>query len=142
MPTLVKTVKETFKAGQIIFNQGEIGDKIYIIETGRVSIDVVIDENTRFNWGEFGPKDFFGEMSMFSSKTRTGTARAIEDTTVITFNQQVIKNQMSKLPSWFYTMFVALIERLRKTDERLIAKIIEEMRTEQGEQNSSSGNEV
>lgn len=126
MATLMKPVKKNYTKGSVIFSQGDTSDNVYIIQKGKVTADIVIDDKTVINLGVFGQNDFFGEMSMFGSRIRTATVKAIEDTTVLVINQQVLKNQMSKLPSWFYSMFVAIVDRLKKTNEMVVQMKLDE----------------
>jgi len=118
--TVSHDMAESFKKGQVIFKQGEAGDKMYIIKRGRVRIEMQTGEKKILKVGEFGPQEFFGEMILFGNLIRTATARALEDTEVISINKQLMQRQFSKLPSWFTTMFKTLIERLRKTDVMII----------------------
>ena len=64
----------TFKTGETVFNEGDPGDTVYIIHSGRVSIrkgDKVISEVAQ--GGEFG------EMAAFSNAPRVATVVAEED---------------------------------------------------------------
>ncbi len=125
--SLTKMKKNNFKKGSVIFSQGDQGHEMYIVEKGKVLIEIIAGHNKRVALGEFGPKDFFGEMALFESKRRTASATAIEDTTVIVINNQVMKRQLSKLPPWFVTMFKTLIERLRNTDSKILHDMLEEL---------------
>lgn len=118
--SLAKAEKAKFKKGQVIFNQGDFGDNMYIIESGKVGIEILTNDNKNVKIVEFGAKEFFGEMVLFGNKRRSATATALENTVVIIINNHILRYQFSKLPSWFTTMFKTLIERLRKTDEMMI----------------------
>ncbi len=58
-------------------------------------------------------------MVLFGELKRTDSAVAIEDTSVIVITRDTMDNQLDNLPSWFVTMFKALIERLRSTNLRI-----------------------
>ena len=62
---------EVRSAGEIIFEKGEFGDKLYIIESGEVSITTADgDELRRFRTGEY-----FGEVALINeNSTRTANA--------------------------------------------------------------------
>ncbi len=118
--SIVKIKKKAFKAGEIIFNQGELGSEMYVVEKGLVEVIMTVEPQKKVTLGEIGPNNFFGEMALFGDNRRTATARAVENTRVVVINSQIMKNQLSKLPKWFVSMFKTLIERLRETDRQLM----------------------
>ncbi len=66
-------VAVTVERGDPVFEQGVLGDRFYVIETGRaaVSVDAVPA-------GELGPGDFFGEIALLRDVPRTATVLAVE----------------------------------------------------------------
>ncbi|MCP4724915.1 MAG: cyclic nucleotide-binding domain-containing protein [bacterium] len=118
--SLQKVSKKAFKAGDIIFNQGDVGTEMYVVEKGLVEVMMATEQEKVVSLGEIGPNNFFGEMALFGDNRRIATAKALENTRVVVINGQIMKSQLSKLPNWFISMFKALIERLRETDRLLI----------------------
>ncbi len=112
--------KKIFMKGQIIFREGSPGNEMYIIESGRVRISIKSDDKKSITLNTFGPNEFFGEMSLFDENKRTASAIALENTSVIVITGEIMDNQLDGLPSWFVTMFKALIERLRSTNLKLL----------------------
>ncbi|MEQ1665235.1 MAG: cyclic nucleotide-binding domain-containing protein, partial [Bdellovibrionales bacterium] len=74
----VKGKIESFKANQIIFQKGDIGDAFYLILRG--SVGAVIFKNHIIPVSQGG---FFGEISMFANTPRTATMFARENTQVL-----------------------------------------------------------
>jgi CRP-like cAMP-binding protein len=67
---------ETKRAGEIVFEKGEFGDKLYIIESGEVSIVIDGKEVTRLCAG-----DYFGELALLNHHAlRTANAVVAEGT--------------------------------------------------------------
>ena len=115
-----RTFKKVFLRGQVIFRQGDIGEEMYIIETGRIRVSVQIEKKQSIELDIFGPKEFFGEMALFGVHKRSASAVALEDTSVLVINIKTMNDQLNKLPSWFVTMFKTLVERLRITNMKLL----------------------
>lgn len=67
-----------FRAGEVIFREGEPGRVMFVIQRGRVCI------SRRFASGErtvatLGPGDFFGEMAILNEKPRAASATAVDE---------------------------------------------------------------
>ncbi|MFZ5496774.1 MAG: Crp/Fnr family transcriptional regulator [Verrucomicrobiota bacterium] len=73
-------VEERHAAGDVIVREGERGDRVYFVRSGRVR---VLKERT-VQLAEFGPGDFFGEMSLVESVVRSANVVATEPTCVST----------------------------------------------------------
>lgn len=70
-----------FKKGEVIFSEGDLADRLYLIETGKVSL-----ESSR---GTDDPR--LGWSWMFPPQTRTYTTHAIEPVTAIFFYGSVLR---------------------------------------------------
>lgn len=93
--SLDRISKKTFKAGQIIFHEGDNGNYAYIIEKGKVEIfrerngkEEILETQNAYT--------VFGELALIDNKPRAASARAIEDTECITLDkvyiQEIIQN--------------------------------------------------
>jgi CRP-like cAMP-binding protein len=71
-----------YLAGEVIFDEGEEGQGLFIVLSGRVK--TTRQGTTRGVLLEFGPGSFFGEVALLDQSVRTAQARAIEDTSMVT----------------------------------------------------------
>lgn len=86
---IAKTVQmEYFPEEHVIFNQGDAGDKMYIIKRGEVQ---VIRENAVI--ADLKDHAFFGEMALVSDEPRNATIKTVTDLEVLTLS----KNDFKKL---------------------------------------------
>jgi NADH dehydrogenase len=67
--------KQHFEAGEVVFYQGDVGDKVYIIESGEC--DVLQDrDGTEVQLATLGRGEYFGEMAVLTETRRNATIRA------------------------------------------------------------------
>src|SRR5688500_14636312 len=58
-----------------LFNQGDKGNAMYLIESGRVRISIRDEDEHELTLAELAQGDFFGEMSIIDGRQRSGDAR-------------------------------------------------------------------
>lgn len=68
---------EHFEPGEMIFAQGDVGDRVYLIQKGRVEVLLKTDAGET-TLGVLGPGEFFGEMAVLGKAARGATVRCIE----------------------------------------------------------------
>jgi hypothetical protein len=61
-------------AGSLVFEQGQSGDRFYVIAAGAVSVEI---DGAPASW--LGPSEFFGEVALLRDVPRTATVRAVDD---------------------------------------------------------------
>ncbi|MEE9264494.1 MAG: cyclic nucleotide-binding domain-containing protein [Vicinamibacteria bacterium] len=106
------------RKGDYIFREGDEGDEMYIIQTGRVSIQKVIaGKKTPISVLEKG--DFFGEMSVLERLPRTADAEALEDADLITINSQTFGEMIRSNPEIAVRMLRKYSMRMREFSDQL-----------------------
>jgi CRP/FNR family cyclic AMP-dependent transcriptional regulator len=103
----------------VVFRAGEIGDSMYLIDTGKVRISVTDADGHMLMLAEFGPGDFFGEMSMLDGHGRSADATVIEDARLAKLTRDDFLSFMRSDPRITEEMLTALTRRLRRTDDLL-----------------------
>jgi len=73
----------TFLAGDIVINQGDSGDALYIISKGSVSIQHLDEDKSEHLLAELRAGDFFGEMALLGDQVRKAKVIAIQALTLL-----------------------------------------------------------
>ncbi len=84
---LPEFTQQQFRKGDVLFEEGELGDCLYIIMQGVVRIFLPEEENER-TLALLHEKEYFGEMSLLTGDPRSASARAEEDVVVLRLNKE------------------------------------------------------
>jgi len=79
--------REHFEAKEIIFRQGDRGDRLYIIVDGEVDVVKEGAGNVEESLARLGPGDCFGEMALVSDSVRMATARSATAVNLLTVDR-------------------------------------------------------
>ena len=113
----------SFKAGGIIFQEGDIQDTMYFIKTGKVEISNSMGDAKQVI-ALLGPNDFFGEMALLSKAPRSATATAVKDTMAIVFNRTQFLTLLKTKGEIALKIIDVLILRLKEANDT-IRKLIQ-----------------
>ena len=106
-----------------LFRQGDTGDAMYLIESGRVRISIRDDDKQEVTLAELAQGDFFGEMSIIDGRQRSADAKVIEDSRLAVLSREAFLTFVRKKPDVALEMLSALTDRLRRTDELLRSRV-------------------
>lgn len=100
MHHIVPSVEDrTFKQGAIIFRQGDPGDSLYLIESGRVEVDVSDGATgAEKKITELGPGQTVGEMALLWHEPRTATITAVSDVKVWEIHREDFEELLNASP--------------------------------------------
>ena len=91
-------VEKRFKAGEVIFRQGDYPDRLYIIGKGEVDVVRETPEKEDVVLTRLGKDQFFGEIGILSDTPRTATVRAATDVEVLSIHRTYFTSLFSYLP--------------------------------------------
>ncbi|WP_412473765.1 Crp/Fnr family transcriptional regulator [Halobacteriovorax sp. YZS-1-1] len=109
-----------FKAGEVLFNQNDPADSLYIIQKGQIRL--YIPKGQGFvEIAILRAGEVIGEMAYFDEKgsRRSCSAAAIVPTDVVRVTFAAFDKTMQGLNPWFKTIVNTLADRLRKTNDRV-----------------------
>ncbi len=78
----------TLEAGEAVFEQGMMGDSIYVVSAGEIELSRELASGGEELIRVAGPGDYFGEMAPLFALPRSATARALTDAVVISYTVQ------------------------------------------------------
>ena len=103
-----------FAADAPIVQQGQVGNGLYIVVSGGVSIVAGSDELARL-----GPGEFFGELSVIDQQPRAASVYAVGDTVCLALASWDLMAVLEQEPHVAVNMLKGLAARLRMADAQL-----------------------
>jgi CRP-like cAMP-binding protein len=107
------------RKGDVVFNEGEPGDSLYIVLTGKIKLGRRAADGRQNLIALMGPSDMLGELSLFDPGPRTATATAVTDTRVARLRKQALRPWLSNRPEIAEQLLRVLARRLRRTNDAL-----------------------
>ncbi len=113
----ISKIEKVLKDGEILFREGEIGDEMYLIKSGKIKIVQKVGDEMKV-LAVLSEGDFFGEMALIDGSPRSATAIAEGDTELITFDKVAFRKKIGEEPLIEY-IITELSKRLRRADEQI-----------------------
>ncbi len=114
-----------FEENDFLFEEGDVGDCAYIIESG--SVELSIDKGGRILViATLGEGDVLGEMAIIDKRPRTATARALEETKTIAIPLEYIEQKIEAADPTVRLFLRLVMERYRDIHARL-SHVLESM---------------
>ncbi|MFN3197523.1 MAG: EAL domain-containing protein [Bradymonadia bacterium] len=110
--------RRKFAAGEIIFEEGDVGDCAYVVEHGKVEI-FAGKRNTRVQLATRTGGDLFGEMAIIDDEPRSAGARAMTDTTLLIITRDQLNQRIERADPILRMCMNVLLSHLRDTLRRL-----------------------
>jgi len=119
------------EAETTLFQAGDDGDAMYLIESGRVRIAVTDDDQRQIVLAELARGDFFGEMAIIDGKQRSADATVIEPAKLAVLSRDSFLKFIRNNPIVALEMLSATFSRLRHTDKMLQQRVSRNVNEEQ-----------
>ncbi|MEI6404175.1 MAG: Crp/Fnr family transcriptional regulator [Actinomycetes bacterium] len=110
-------VPQALKKGKHLFQEGEPGDRLYIVMRGKIKLTHASGDGRESLLMVLGPGDMFGELSLFDPGPRTSTAVAVTDSEVLGLGNNDLRPWLTGHPEVGQSLLQALAHRLRRTNE-------------------------
>lgn len=115
----------TFPPGATLFTEGDAGDWMFVVRSGRVKIFRTVGSREKVV-SVLGPGDFLGEMSLLNGKPRTASAVTLSESELLVLDRERMEGMLLARPDIALGIVRNLSERLRKADNQVDALLIPE----------------
>ena len=116
---------------ETLFNQGDEGNKAYMIVAGKLSVEV--DKNEA---GFMSDGEVFGELALLLDQKRSATVKSVKPTELIEINKEGLELILNSASDQIKEMILKLCEELSKRSEfQKIPFTLEELNSKIGEEN-------
>ena len=108
-----------FSRGHTIFAEGEPGDRLYIVMSGKVKIGRRSPDGREHLTAIMGPSDMFGELAVFDPGPRTASATAITQVRAVAMDRAALHAWIADRPEIAQQLLRVLARRLRRTNDSI-----------------------
>jgi CRP/FNR family cyclic AMP-dependent transcriptional regulator len=112
-------VKRRFRRGELIVQQGQKTDALYIILAGRGRVVMNDNKGREVILATLQPGDYIGEMSMIDNEAHSASVEAEIPTDVLELGRAAFTNSLTSSASMAYAVVCGLVQRLRTADRKI-----------------------
>lgn len=107
------------EAGTALFQRGDPGDSMFLIESGCVRISVKDADGHDAVLADLGPGEFFGEMAILDNQARSADATVTKPAKLAVLASEDLRSLVRRKPDIALGILTAMTQRLRRTDNLL-----------------------
>jgi CRP-like cAMP-binding protein len=113
--SLYQKFGRTVDPGETVFEEGETGDQMFIIQNGKVRVSKKIGGRQHI-LAVLGKGDFFGEMAIVTNATRAATVKAVTQVELLCFNRDGFVSMINKNPKIALNIIDKLCRRVQNSN--------------------------
>ena len=103
---------QSFKAGSVIFREGDEARELFVVKSGQVRIQIGNRTVT-----ELAADSIFGEMALIDNEPRSATAVAVTDVELVAVSEKQFLFLVGQTPYFALRVMRVLAQRLRATNK-------------------------
>ena len=108
----------TYQDGEIIVRQGDVGDRMYVIQKGRAQI-LMEKDGKEAPIRVAGEGELIGEMAVFDRVVRSATVRALGEVRVLTVDKKNFLRRVHEDPGLAFRVVQTMSRRIRELSNEL-----------------------
>lgn len=117
--------RKRYMPGELLFNEGAMGDALFIIESGEVDLTVKKGED-ELKLATLPAGAVMGEMTLINIETRSATAKAASESSAIILRNSALSQIFNQNRELFIVILInitrILSKRLRQANQKMIEK--------------------
>jgi len=114
-----RAAKRPFKAGTLVFSQGDLGSSMFIIAEGHINIHLPGEASQRVSLKDLARGEYFGELAIFDENRRSASALATTDAVLIELTHETLAGYLERRPRAALAILRTMAGRLRQTNSML-----------------------
>lgn len=107
------------QSGQVLIQQGEKGDSLYLVISGRLRAFVKSDEGKEIIVGEIGRGELIGELALLTGEVRAATVTAIRDSVLLKLSQSSFETFITNNPLHMMPIVKTTLLRILKSKKQV-----------------------
>ena len=115
-PTLralaVRGEQRKYRKGALLIQEGDQGDTIYIILSGRMRVFSAGDDGREITYGDYGAGEYLGEMSL-DGGPRSASVETLEASQCVVITRPTLTQHLAEHPEFAYELLAKVIRRAR-----------------------------
>jgi CRP-like cAMP-binding protein len=109
-----------FKKNQVIYYDGDKGNGIYLVMSGRVKTIALAEDGRELMTGMYAAEDYLGINAILSNEVYTDTATAIEDSTLCLIPKDLLEQLLDKHPEVGRSFIKLLAKDIKAKETQLL----------------------
>ena len=109
--------EESFAKDDILVQQGEVGDVMFIIASGEVRV-IASKDQEEVELARRKAGEYVGEMALISKEPRSATVAAVDNVHTLCLNQKSFESLLRDRPDVSLAVIQVLCERLKEADQK------------------------
>ncbi len=101
-----------FRKGTILIHEGDLGDTLFILLSGRVKVYCMDEHAREITFGIFGAGEYVGEMAL-DGGPRSASVITLEPTVCAVVRRSIMLDFIGQYPEFSFEMLSKVIQRLR-----------------------------
>ncbi|MBF0248771.1 MAG: cyclic nucleotide-binding domain-containing protein [Alphaproteobacteria bacterium] len=107
-------------AGQILFSEGEAGDKAYVVKKGKLKVSRKTEDGGSHNLAHVSVGSIVGEMALIDDKPRAATVVALEESTVLVITKEEFQTRVDRSDKVVALLLQTFVNRLRQQADLIV----------------------
>jgi len=101
-----------YRKGTLLIQEGDHGDTLYIIQSGRLRVFSAGDNDREITYGVYGPGEYIGEMSL-DGGPRSASVITLEACTCSVVGRRTLERFIGERPEFAFELLAKVIRRAR-----------------------------